>query len=281
MMYFDRYGAEIKRMSERKEARDGSSFKMMPFECSSNGMPGMFQWAKLRTRLDKLHAAVLGEVDAWRRNGAEQTQMLAEHHDAGVSSCIHHLRQQEDRIKHELPEGASIGADAANACVWVATLFGRAETAWDGGMFQVEMVFPPDFPDSPPFVHFLTPIFHPQVSPQGVPYLRSLVMWYHLEPKCKTVGSLVQQLVALLAMDPSPEPVTHLNLEARCCPPARRADPLPSRRRVFPRAGSTAAPHPLARRQRTCTSPVAMTIRSRTSGRSSGRCSGRWRCDDC
>ena len=43
-------------------------------------------------------------------------------------------------------------------------------------MFQVELVFPPDFPDAPPYVHFLTPMFHPHISPLGVPYLRSLIM---------------------------------------------------------------------------------------------------------
>ena len=53
---------------------------------------------------------------------------------------------------------------------------GPAETLWDGGMFQVELVFPPDFPDAPPYVHFLTPMFHPHISPLGVPYLRSLIM---------------------------------------------------------------------------------------------------------
>ena len=84
--------------------------------------------------------------------------------------------KQEDRVKLELPAGVSVGSDEANICVWVATVFGPAETLWDGGMFQVELVFPPDFPDAPPFVHFLTPMFHPQINAQGVPYLRSLVM---------------------------------------------------------------------------------------------------------
>ena len=64
MMYFDRWGLEIKRIAERKEAKEGSAFKMMPFECSSNGMPGMFHWAKLRTRLDKLHAVLLVQLRA-------------------------------------------------------------------------------------------------------------------------------------------------------------------------------------------------------------------------
>ena len=34
--------------------------------------------------------------------------------------------------------------------MWTATLFGPPDSPWDGGMFTVEMVFPPDFPDAPP-----------------------------------------------------------------------------------------------------------------------------------
>jgi ubiquitin-protein ligase len=81
-------------------------------------------------------------------------------------------------------------------------------------MFQVELVFPPDFPDAPPYVHFLTPMFHPHISPLGVPYLRILIMWNNLEPRDKSVSSLLTALVGLLALDPSPEPATHLNPEA-------------------------------------------------------------------
>ena len=176
-------------------------------------------------------------------------------------SCIHHLRQQEDRIKNEIPDGASIGADSSNACVWVATIFGRAETLWDGGMFQVELVFPPDFPDAPPFVHFLTPIFHPQVSPQGVPYMRSLVMWHHIEPKGKTVSALLQQLVTLLSVEPSPEPVTHLNVEVGRPPRAHDAP----RREMNPSGAEP--PVTTGGRRRRCTSRATTTRRSRTSGR--------------
>ena len=78
----------------------------------------------------------------------------------------------------------------------------------------VKHVFPPDFPDSPPFVRFLTEMFHPHISPSGLPYLRSLLMWHCCEPKERTVGGLLKQLVVLLTEDPSPEPVTHLNVEA-------------------------------------------------------------------
>jgi len=214
MMYYERYLHEIKQMADKKEAADGGAFKMMPFECSSNGMAGNFQWAKIRARIEKLHAALMAELENWRRIGAEQTMLLKGHHDAAVNSCVHYLRQQEDRIKKEMPMGASAGADEGNACLWVAQIFGPSETLFDGGMFQVEFVFPPDFPDAPPFVHFLTPIYHPQISSQGIPFLRSLIMWNQVDPKEKTIGALLQSLITLLASEPSPEPCTHLNLEA-------------------------------------------------------------------
>ena len=130
-------------------------------------------------------------------------------------------------------------------------------------MFQVELVFPPDFPDAPPFVHFLTPIFHPQVSPQGVPYMRSLVMWHHIEPKGKTVSALLQQLVTLLSVEPSPEPVTHLNVEVGRPPRAQNAP----RREMNP--NECDAPNTPRRRgrRRRCTFRATTTRRSRTSGR--------------
>ena len=39
-------------------------------------------------------------------------------------------------------------------------------------------------------------------------------MWNTLEPRDKSVGALLQALINVLALDPSPEPTTHLNVEA-------------------------------------------------------------------
>lgn len=54
----------------------------------------------------------------------------------------------------------------------------------------------------------------PPVSPSGVPYLRSLIMWHCCDPKERSVTALLRSLVRLLTEPPSPEPSTHLNLEA-------------------------------------------------------------------
>ena len=83
-------------------------------------------------------------------------------------------------------------------------------------MFQVELVFPPDFPDAPPYVHFLTSMFHPHISPLGVPYLRHLIMWNHLEPKEKSVSSLLTVLEPGQTRRPGSGRAGHLQrLEAR------------------------------------------------------------------
>ena len=244
LMYYERYLADSRALCDKKECRDGQPFKMMPFECSSNGMHGQFQWGQVRGRLEKIHAALLASIDEWKRKGAEQTAQLKAKQDSQVTACIHHLHQQVERIKHEMPASASIGPADDNTCVWTATIFGPSETVWDGGMFEAEFVFPPDFPDAPPYIRFLTPIFHPQISPSGaprrrrrrrrapsrpphtarpprpppsapgVPYLRTLLLWSTIEPKEKTPAALLNQLVQLLSKEPSPEPVTHLNQQA-------------------------------------------------------------------
>ena len=118
LMYGERHAAELARMAARKDLKDGTAFKMMPFECASNGMHGTFQWSKIRNRLEMLRAGLVAEIEEWRKRGAEQTLMVAEKHDASVTSCVHFLRQQEERLKHESLNGASIAPLPLNACVW-------------------------------------------------------------------------------------------------------------------------------------------------------------------
>ena len=45
----ERYLDECKRLATRSETKDGEPFKMMPFECDSNGIHGKFQWTKVRS----------------------------------------------------------------------------------------------------------------------------------------------------------------------------------------------------------------------------------------
>ena len=46
-------------------------------------------------------------------------------------------------------------------------ILGPANTPYEGGVFQVNISIPVDFPFSPPEIRFQTKIFHPNVDPSG------------------------------------------------------------------------------------------------------------------
>ena len=45
--------------------------------------------------------------------------------------------------------------------MWAATIFGPADTPWEGGIFSLRMTFCDQYPDKPPKVRFTTKVFHP------------------------------------------------------------------------------------------------------------------------
>ncbi len=50
------------------------------------------------------------------------------------------------------------------------TLKGPKGTAYEGGLFKLEMKFPPTYPSQPPFVRLHTPIWHPNFWPKPTEY---------------------------------------------------------------------------------------------------------------
>ena len=44
---------------------------------------------------------------------------------------------------------------------WSGTLVGPSDTPYEGGIFQLEITFPEEYPYKPPKIIFKTPIYHP------------------------------------------------------------------------------------------------------------------------
>jgi ubiquitin-conjugating enzyme E2 A len=55
-----------------------------------------------------------------------------------------------------------------NIYIWNATIMGPDDSAWEGGIFQLRLVFTGDYPSKPPKeVRFLTDVYHPNVYGDG------------------------------------------------------------------------------------------------------------------
>ena len=98
------------------------------------------------------------------------------------------------RIKYEFQEinrsplsdiGVSVGLiDANDISEWNVSLLGPKNSSYRGGLYYLRVKFPKDYPESPPEIYFITPIYHLNVnskSKEGVRlgqiYLKSLIYW--------------------------------------------------------------------------------------------------------
>jgi len=86
------------------------------------------------------------------------------------------------RLSQNLPEGYSIGLkDGSDLYHWEALMLGpviyssyfrissllKEESPYKDGLFQLDIIFPEDYPFKPPVVKFLTKVYHPCVSEDG------------------------------------------------------------------------------------------------------------------
>jgi ubiquitin-protein ligase len=105
-------------------------------------------------------------------------------------------------------EGVSGGpVSDDNAFVWNVTIFGPEGTIYEEGMFRIEFVFCED-PSEIPRIRFLTPMFHPNISPAGHPWF-SIITGKH-----DSMVFYLHSLKKLLVNEPSPSPATWINEEA-------------------------------------------------------------------
>ena len=78
------------------------------------------------------------------------------------------------RIENEFKElnnkcvpslGVSVGLfDKDNICMWRVTILGACDSSYKGALFLMEFTFQNDYPEKPPKIRFLTPIYHLNVN---------------------------------------------------------------------------------------------------------------------
>ena len=54
-----------------------------------------------------------------------------------------------------------------NIFEWRLTIIGPTGTLYEGGLFPCDLIFPVNFPRSPPKMRFVCPMFHPNIDKDG------------------------------------------------------------------------------------------------------------------
>jgi ubiquitin-conjugating enzyme E2 D/E len=70
------------------------------------------------------------------------------------------LAHEQKELKLNPIENCSAGPLDNTMMQWRATIFGSEDTPYHGGVFNLDIIIPPEYPFKPPTIKFLTPIYH-------------------------------------------------------------------------------------------------------------------------
>ncbi|KAK9389348.1 ubiquitin-conjugating enzyme/RWD-like protein [Lipomyces mesembrius] len=188
---------------ERERIQDVRHFTIMPFEYGGNQMAGKFSYHELERRMNAVKAVIDAEGEMWAKQGAEAAKK-----DEGMSASLqlqfsqtyqHFLTKYEGTVMLELVED--------NPFCWRMIYIGRPMTILDGGLFRIKLILSQRFPEEQPRVIFETPIYHLNITSDGVPYYRPR--------KADDIKSHIEALIEVLENEQlSPDPRTWMNLDA-------------------------------------------------------------------
>lgn len=100
------------------------------------------------------------------------------------------------------PDNCTAGpVDSTDMFTWHGTIIGPEKSPYEGGLFKLEIRFPPEYPFRPPTVTFVTKVFHPNINSAGGICLDILKdQW---SPSL-TIGKVLLSISSLLT-DPNPK----------------------------------------------------------------------------
>ena len=78
------------------------------------------------------------------------------------------LRKEYEELIKNPPDNCSAGPkNEANYYLWTAQIIGPDDTPYAGGIFNLEINYPSEYPFKPPKINFKTKVYHPNIDSSG------------------------------------------------------------------------------------------------------------------
>lgn len=85
-----------------------------------------------------------------------------------MATWARRIQREQVEMEKEPPAGCTAGPENPNNLnKWKAIIVGPPGTPYDGGVFNLEINFPTDYPFRPPHCRFTTRIYHPNINAEG------------------------------------------------------------------------------------------------------------------
>ena len=118
-----------------------------------------------------------------------------------MAGIIRLTKELKDLQKNPPSNCTAEPEDAENMFKWKGQLYGPVDTPYQGGIFNLNIIFPTEYPFKPPKINFDTKIYHPNINSTGVICLDIL------KDKWSPALTLSKVLISIssLLSDPNPD----------------------------------------------------------------------------